>query len=389
MNINDEYEVTIDSVDYIGNGVTRINNIVTFVFGALKDEIVKIKITSINKHYANGKILEIIKKSKDRIEVKCPIYDKCGGCNFLHTNIKNEVSIKKEYLDRLFDRNISYISTKNEYYYRNKVTLHVLRGKIGYFNDKTHDLCELDSCMLLNPKINSKISDLKKYNLNGLNEIMIRCINNQIMINLIGEIKNKDILNIECDSLYQNNHYVKGKEYLIDEINGFKFSIFPNSFYQVNREGMEEIYNKALSYLPKNNSLLDLYCGTGTIGIWVNECFKEITGIEINEDSIKNANINKELNNLKKIKFICGDAKIAKGEYDAIIVDPPRNGLSVPVIEFLNKSNAKKIVYISCNPKELKTSRDFLYNYELKYINAVSMFPRTKHIELVSLFERK
>ena len=116
---------------------------------------------------------------------------------------------------------------------------------------------------------------------------MIRCINNKIMINLNGEIKDKELLNIECDSLYQNNHYVKGEEYLIDEINGFKFSIFPNSFYQVNREGMEEIYNTALSYLPQNsNYLLDLYCGTGTIGIWVNKNFKKITGIEINSDSI-------------------------------------------------------------------------------------------------------
>ncbi len=389
MNINDEYEVTIDSVDYIGNGVTRINSIVTFVFGALIDEIVKIKIDSINKHYATASIIDIIKKSKDRIIVKCPIYEKCGGCNFLHTNINNEISIKKEYLDRLFNRNIEYISTKNEYNYRNKVTLHVLEGKLGYFNDKTHDLCELDSCMLLNPKINSKISDLKKYNLSGLNEIVIRCINNEIMINLNGQIKDKSILNIKCDSLYQNNKYVKGKEYLIDEINEFKFSIFPNSFYQVNKEGMQEIYDKAAYYIGKGNSLLDLYCGTGTIGIWVSDNYKEITGIEINKDSIKNANINKELNNLKNIKFICGDAKTAKGKYDTIVVDPPRNGLSNSVIKFLNNSNAKKIIYISCNPKTLKRDIDLLDNYDLINISSYSMFPRTKHLECVCMLERK
>lgn len=389
MKINDEYEVIIDSVDYIGNGVTRIDNFVTFVFGALKDEKVKIKITSINKRFATGEILEIINKSKDRIEVKCPIYDKCGGCNFLHTNLKNEISIKNDYLNRLFDRNIKYISTKNEYYYRNKVTLHVLGGKLGYFNDKTHDLCEIDACMLLNPKINSKINDLKKYNLNGLNEIMIRCINDELMINLNGDIKDKSLLNIDCDSLYLNNEYIKGKEYLIDEINGFKFSIFPNSFYQVNKECMIEIYNKAKEYAGKDNSLLDLYCGTGTIGIWLSDNYKEITGIEINKDSIKNANINKELDNLNNIKFICGDAKIAKGKYDTIIVDPPRNGLSNSVIKFLNNSNAKKIVYISCNPKTLKRDINLLDNYELINISSYSMFPRTKHCESVALLERK
>ena len=389
MKINDEFEIIIDSVDYIGNGVTRINNMVTFVFGALKDELVKIRIVSINKRYAVGELLEVLKKSKDRIEVKCPIYNKCGGCNFLHTTLDNEINIKKEYLKKLLNIDINYISTKNEYSYRNKVTLHVLEGKLGYFNDKTHDLCELDSCMLLNPKINSKIADLKKYNLNGLNEIMIRCVNNQIMINLNGNIKDKSILSIECDSLYQNNHYVKGKEYLIDEINNFKFSIFPNSFYQINKEGMILIYDKAKEYISNGNKLLDLYCGTGTIGIWMNKNYKSITGIEINEDSIKNANINKNLNNLKNIEFICGDAKTAKGEYDTIIVDPPRSGLSAYVVEYLNKSNAKEIVYISCNPKEFAASMDALYNYELDKINAVSMFPRTKHIEIVALFKQK
>ena len=390
MKINNEYEIVIDSVDYIGNGVTRIDNIVTFVFGALKDEKVKIKIIEINKHYAIGKIIEIINKSKDRIDVKCPVYDKCGGCNFLHTSYENEAIIKKEYLDRLFNMNIEYNNTKNEYNYRNKVTLHVLEGKLGYFNDKTHDLCELDSCMLLNPKINLKISDIKKYNLLGLNEIMIRCINNEIMIHLKGNLLNKDILNIECDSLYYNDKLIKGKEYLIDEINNYKFSIFPNSFYQVNRECMENIYNTAKKYLSKkSSSLLDLYCGTGTIGIWLSDNFNEITGIEINEDSIKNANINKDLNDLKNIKFIKGDAKIAKGKYDAIVVDPPRSGLSSNVISFLNKSNASKIVYISCNPKTLKRDIDKLNNYELKEISAFSMFPRTKHSEMIILFERR
>ncbi len=389
MKIGNEYEVIINNVDYIGNGVTRIDNFVTFIFGALKDEKVKIKITSINKKFATGEIIEIIEKSKERTEVKCPYYYKCGGCNFLHTSLDNEINIKKDYLNKLFNQNVEYISTKNEYNYRNKVTLHVLKGKLGYFNDKTHDLCEIDTCMLLNPKINSKISDLKKYDLNGLNEIMIRCINDELMINILGDLKDKNIKNIECDSLYINNKYIKGKEFLIDEINNLKYSIYPNSFYQINKEGMEIIYNKAKDYIGKGNNLLDLYCGTGTIGIWMKDNFNNITGIEINEDSIKNANINKELNNIKNIEFICGDAKIAKGEYDAIIVDPPRNGISVYVVEFLNKSNAKNIVYISCNPRELKASLDALYNYDLKYINSVSMFPRTKHIESVCILERR
>ncbi len=389
MKINDEYKIVIDNEDYIGNGVTRINNFVTFILNGLKGEIVRVKIIYIHKRFAIAEIIEQITSSKYRIEPICNNYNKCGGCNFLHTTLENEINIKKEYLERLFNRKIDYYQSKNEYNYRNKVVLHVLEGKLGYFNDKTHDICEFDSCKLLNPKINSKISDLKKYNLNGINEILIRCINNEIMINISGNIKDNKLKDIDCDSLYINNNYTKGKEYLIDEINNLKFSIYPNSFYQVNREVMSKIYDKAKEYAGRGNNLLDLYCGTGTIGIWMSDNYKNITGVEINKDSIKNANINKKLNNLKNINFICGDAKIAKGNYDTIIVDPPRNGLSNNVIDFLNKSNSDKIIYISCNPKTLQRDIELLNKYELKNISAYSMFPRTKHIECVTLLERR
>lgn len=387
MQIDKIYEVYIDSVDYIGNGVTRIDDMVTFVFGALKGEKVKIKITEINKHFLVGELLEIIESSNERIKEVCPNYYKCGGCNFLHTNYENEINIKIDYLKRLFNYNIEYLSNNNIYNYRNKVTLHVLEGKLGLFNDKTHTLCILNHCELLNPLINAKIDDLNKYNLNGLNEIMIRCINSKIMINLIGK-PNKELNNIECDSLYINNEYIKGNEYLIDEVNNFKFSIYPESFYQVNNEVMSIIYNKAKEYIGSGNKLLDLYCGTGTIGIWMHNNFNEVTGIEINKSSIDNANINLKLNNINNIKYICSDAKKVKGNFDSIIVDPPRAGLSNDVINYLNESKSNKIVYISCNPKTLKRDIDKLTNYKLTKLSCASMFPRTKHIESVCLLER-
>ncbi len=388
MKIGDTLIVDIIDNDNIGNGIAKYNNIVIFIKNALINEKVEIEITKINKNYYIGKIINIINKSNKRIEVKCKYYDSCGGCNFLHTSYDNEIDIKTKYLNKLFN-NIKYISTKNEYNYRNKVTLHVLEGKLGYYNDKTHLLCEIDHCLLLNPKINSKISEIKKYNLNDIKEIMIRVINDEIMIHVISNKDNLDISNIECDSLYINNKLIKGKEYLIDEINNFKFSIYPNSFYQVNKEGMKLIYDEALSYIGKGNNLLDLYCGTGTIGIWMSNNYKNITGIEINDSSIKNANINKKLNNLNNIKFICGDAKSANGNYDAIIVDPPRSGLSKEVISYLNNSRSNKIVYISCNPNTLKRDIELLNNYKLDSIRAYSMFPRTKHIECVTLLTIK
>jgi len=389
MKINDEYVVDIIDEDNIGNGIAKINNFVVFIKNTLLNEKVKVRITKLNKRYANAEVIDIINKSDKRINIICPYYNICGGCNFLHTTYKNERDIKRRYLEKLFNRNINYLSTNNELNYRNKIVLHVNKGIIGLYNDKTHNICEIDSCFLVSPKINSFISYLKTINLINVSEIMIRCINDKIMINIKTIKDDFSLNNIKCDSLYINDKYIKGEEYLIDEINGFKFSIYPNSFYQINKEGMTNIYNKAYEYITENKHLLDLYCGTGTIGIWLNNKFDSVTGVEINESSIKNANINKELNNLKNIKFICNDAKNIEGKFDSIVVDPPRIGLSKDVINYLNNSNSKEIIYISCNPNTLKRDIDLLTNYIVKDISCADMFPRTKHIESLMVLERK
>jgi 23S rRNA (uracil1939-C5)-methyltransferase len=206
------------------------------------------------------------------------------------------------------------------------------------------------------------------------------------MINITGNIKDFDI---DCDSLYINNKYIKGEHYLIDEINNYKFTIYPDSFYQVNKEGMINIYNKGLEYLENNNSLLDLYCGTGTIGIWMHNKFNKITGVEINKNSIKNAIINKKINKINNITFICDDAKNIKESFDTIIVDPPRSGLNKKVIDYLNNSNCKNVLYISCNPNTLKRDLDLLDNYEIKNMLCCDMFPRTKHCESIAVLERR
>ena len=389
MKLKDKYRVEIIDEDNIGNGISKIDNFVIFINNALKGEILDIEITKINKHYAVGKILNIVKKSNKRIDVVCKYYNSCGGCNFLHTTYENEIENKINYLEKLFQTKINYLNNSSNLNYRNKVTLHVDNGVLGYYNDKTHNLCEIDYCYLLDDKINDKIKEIKKYNLKDITEIMIRCISNKIMINITTNNENIDLKNIECDCLYINNKYVKGEKYLIDTIDNIKYSIYPNSFYQVNNEVMKLIYDKAKEYAQKDDTLLDLYCGTGTIGIYLKDNFKHITGLEINASSIENAKINLELNNIKNIEYICDDAKNIKGKFDAIIVDPPRIGLSNQVIEYLNKSNSKKLVYISCNPNTLKRDINKLNNYNLEEISSSSMFPRTKHIECVCKLVRK
>lgn len=391
MKINDIYEVIIESVDDIGNGVTRINNIVVFVPYTLSNEKVKIKIVSISKRFAVGKVIEFITKSDKRCEVKCNCYNECGGCNFLHINFNDELSIKINYINKLFNTNINTVLTNNEYNYRNKATFHIKDGKIGYYSEKTNNIIEINNCLLLDNRINDIYNYLKEHELSTISEVIIRVTTKDIMIVFKGEKYDiNDIINhFNITSIYLNDKLIYGESYIIEEIDNIKYSIYPDSFFQVNKDNMKIMYDKAREYAGYGNNLLDLYCGTGTIGIYLKDNFKHIDGIEINKDSIKNANINKKLNNINNIKFISGDASIAKNNnYDVIIVDPPRSGLSKKVINFLNKSNAKRIVYISCNPKTLRRDIDLLNNYKMVKLEIINMFNKTKHIESIMVLER-
>ena len=392
MKINEIYEVIIESVDDIGNGVTRINNIVVFVPYTLSNEKVKIKIVSVSKRFAVGKIIEFITKSDKRCEVKCNCYNECGGCNFLHTNFDDEKNIKINYINKLFNTNINSILTNNEYNYRNKATFHIRDNKIGYYSEKTNDIIEFNNCLLLDNRINDIYNYLKMNNLNGITEVIVRVTTKDITIVFKGEKYdiNGLINKLNVTSIYLNDKLIYGENYIIEEIDNIKYSIYPDSFFQVNKENMKIMYDKAREYAGYGNNLLDLYCGTGTIGIYLKDNFKHIDGIEINKNSIKNAIINKKLNDINNIDFICGDASIAKNNnYVAIIVDPPRSGLSKKVIDFLDKSNTNKIVYISCNPKTLKRDIDLLNNYSMVKLEIINMFNKTKHIECITLLLKK
>ena len=393
MKINDTYEVIINDEDDIGNGITRIDNFVVFVPYALKDEKIGIRITKVNKRFVTGKIEKIITKSDRRECVKCKSFNECGGCSFLHLSFLEEKKKKINFINKLFNTNIKEILTNNEYNYRNKATFHVKDGKVGYYSESTNDLVEFDNCLLLDDRINEVYSILKNINLSGISEVVVRTSKNSVMVIFKGEKEdfNYDELinNIKIDSIYLNNKLLYGSAYIIEELDNIKYSIYPNAFFQVNTENMKIMYDKVKEYAESGDKLLDLYCGTGTIGIYLKDNFREVTGIEVNKEAILNANINRGLNNLTGINFICGDASIAKNNnYDVIVVDPPRSGLSKKVIDFLNKSNAKTIVYVSCNPKTLKRDLDLLAKYSMTKLECINMFNKTKHCEVITSLER-
>lgn len=394
MKINDIYEVTINDEDEIGNGITRIDNFVVFVPYALKNEKVSIRITKINKRFATGKIEKIITKSDRRECVKCKSFNECGGCSFLHLSFFEEKKKKIDFINKLFNTDIKKILTNNEYNYRNKATFHVKDGKVGYYSENTNDLVEFDYCLLLDNRINEIYNTLKNMKLCDISEVVIRTSKSSVMVIFKGEIEEfdyEDLVNsIKIDSIYLNNKLIYGSAYIIEELGSIKYSIYPNAFFQVNTENMKIMYDKVKEYAGSGDKLLDLYCGTGTIGIYLKDNFREVTGIEVNKEAILNANINRGLNNLTGINFICGDASIAKNNnYDVIVVDPTRSGLSKKVIDFLNKSNAKSIVYVSCNPKTLKRDLDLLDKYNMTKLECINMFNKTKHCEVITALERK
>ena len=393
-------EYLITDLNHLGQGITRIDNKITFVPKTVSGDIINLEITKSHKNYNEAKLLKIVKPSPDRIEYKCPYYNKCGGCNIANLEYTNQLKYKKEKVINIFkkynkiDINPTIIASDEILHYRNKITLQY-NEKLGLYEEKTHNIIEIEECLLMPQKVNDIIKLLNKYNYNtSLQKIVIRIINNQVMINIIAKDISKSLIEILKNldvSVYHNSKYISGNKVLIETLNNYKFSILPDSFFQINKKQTINLYNQIVEYAnpQKEDKVLDLYCGVGTIGIYLSKYCKEVLGIEINKSSIENANINKKLNNVENISFIEADvSKVLSMKYkaDIIIVDPPRSGLNKNTIETLIKINPKKIVYVSCDPITLSRDINLLKNnYTLKDIKLFDMFPETYHVESVAV----
>lgn len=391
MKINDIYEIEIIDDNHNGMGFSKINNMPIFIRHTLKGDIVKIKITEINKKYMKGEVLSFINKEK-REKVTCPYYGECGGCDLLHIPYEKEIKLKKDYLEKLFSGFNIKITSLSRTNYRNKIVLHVKDNQLGLYKENSNDLIPINKCLLVDEKINNLIDKLNSLNLSKVDEVTIRQGIEGALISIEGNLNEKDLKKLENStetvSIYQNDKLIYGKKCITEKINNIKYVINNKSFFQVNNDCCEQLYDKIKTYIEKDKKVLDLYCGAGTIGIYCNDICKSITGVEINKDSVLCCKENLKINNVKNYNIINDDAKAIKENFDIVIVDPPRSGLSKKVIENLNKINAKKIIYVSCNPSTLKRDIDLLKNYKLKEINAFNMFPCTKHCESLVVLEK-
>lgn len=446
---NDDIRLEITAFTSLGSGIGRFEQMAVFVDGTAPGDVITAHIIKVKKNYAIGKVIKFHKKAKCRIESDCPVDSRCGGCAYRHINYEKELEIKKQGVNDAMKR-IGGIETECEEilhiekpeHYRNKAQIPVGMsedGKIiaGFYSKKSHRIINHSDCKLQHRDFAVVTEAVKKY----IYENPVTIYNEETGVGLLRHIylrkgvktgdimvclvingdsiprkeklferleetglritsvvlnKNKKDTNVvlgeECEVIY-------GSDFIEDELCGLLFRISPLSFYQVNPEGTELLYNKAASYagLTGDEVLLDLYCGAGTIGLTMAKKAKQVIGVEIIPQAIENAKENARLNNIENVRFICDDAKgAAKTLYnegirpDVIVVDPPRKGCSRDVLETISKMSPDRIVYVSCDPATL--ARDCAVmkelGYEVKRLSAVDMFPRTVHCESVALLSR-
>ncbi|WP_415322700.1 23S rRNA (uracil(1939)-C(5))-methyltransferase RlmD [Clostridium perfringens] len=451
---NKEYIFDIISQGYEGEGIAKIDNkYPIFIEGALKGEKVKVRIVKVNKNFAYGKLMEVLEPSEERVNPPCAIYKRCGGCKLQHASYKAQLDFKwdrvKDCVSKIGKLDPSIVKyplgMENPWRYRNKVQLPIglINGevKIGFFAPRSHDIIDMESC-LIQDEIGDKVVKLTRewiekfnirpYNVDGeydekgiVRHIMIRrgFTTNEVMIVLVtnGEkLPHKEefvdlmVKNIPgIKSVIQNINSKKtnvilglesktlwGEDTISDYIGDFRFNISPLSFFQVNPTQTEVLYGKALEYanLTGNEEVFDAYCGTGTITLFLSQKAKKVYGVEIIPQAIDNAWINAKENKVENVEFFVGESEVVipdlinKGvKADVVVVDPPRKGCDKKLLDAITNIDAKKIVYVSCDPSTLGRDLQVLEEngYKTLEVQPVDMFPNTAHIENVALLIKK
>lgn len=446
---NAYYDVPITGLGSSGEGVGRYKDFTIFVPYALPDELVKVQITLVKKNYAKAKLIEVLKPSEHRVNPKCNVFGECGGCKMQHLSYDNQKDVKTQMVRDIIDR-IAKDDSKvvkptlgptNPWHYRNKMQIPVGGNKqdleMGFYESGSHEIVHCLDCAIqkdLNNKITQvayKVASelgISPYN-EKTGEGLLRHVigrvarTGEVMVILVTakeHLPHKELfiskmreLLPEMVSLVQNfnpkksnvimgekNIFLWGKEQIDDMIGDLKFLLSPHSFFQINPEQTEVLYQKALEYadLKGGETVIDAYCGTGTISLFLAKKAEKVIGIEIVEPAIIDARENAKRNGISNTEFIVGDAaKVMPELYkngvraDVVVFDPIRAGCKEPVLKSAIGMNPRRIVYVSCNPASM--ARDIVVlregGYELVEVTPVDMFPMTSHVETVALLIKK
>ena len=442
------YETTVTDYTAEGQGVAHVEGCAVFLPNAIAGERVRLRIEKAQKTWAAGKIVEILEKSPHRVNRECPVAKLCGGCDFWHMDYAEETRLKAERvkacLNRLAGEHLTempILAAPDCRSYRNKAQypVAVKKGKAyaGFFRAGTHDVVENKRCLIL-PEETDAVKDaiidyVNQYRISVYDEashtgllrhIYVRrgAVSKQILVCLVcnGErlpkvdallARLKNIpgfstlvlsVNTKKGNAVLGEKFVTlyGPGYIEDMLCGLNFRLSPRSFYQVNHHQAQRLYETAISLagITKDDTVLDLYCGVGTITLAMASAAGKVIGVEVIPQAVEDAKDNAKRNGIENAEFFCGDAGQAALELerngirpDVIVVDPPRKGLNADTIEALHRMAPRRIVYVSCDPATLGRDVALLkgHGYALESAQAADLFPRCSHVETVALLGRK
>ena len=441
---NQEHTVTIEGYGEGGMGVARIDGRVVFVHGALRGEKCRVLILKTLKSVAFAKVLEVLEPSSERMESDCPYFPRCGGCTYRHIRYEEELRLKKQRvqdnLSRIGGSDVTVeeiLGAQDTLRYRNKAQYPVSKdGAVGFYRARTHEVIECEHCLLVRPEADAAAEALREYmqscHVAGYDEKTGRGLIRHLYVrsNAAGEslicvLVNGDKLPKEdrlvallrdacpkCTGIVLGTNTKKGNvilgdryrtlwgsDRLEDTLCGKTFKLSVPSFYQVNRAQAERLYAKTIEFadLTGQETVLDLYCGAGTITLALSDHAKKVLGAEIVPEAIDDARENAARNGVKNAEFFCGDAsdvakKLARENLrpDVITVDPPRKGLAADVVESIAEMQPQRVVYVSCDSatmaRDVKRLADL--GYTARRACAVDMFPRADHVETVVLLSK-
>ena len=456
INKNDEFELEIDDIGTEGEGIAHIDGYALFIKDAIPGDVVRTKVIKAKKNYGYGRLIEIVKPSKDRVQPVCPVARQCGGCQIQHLSYEAQLAYKenkiknclvrlgkfpKEQIDEIME---PIMGMEEPYHYRNKAQFPVGRNKdgelvTGFYASRTHSIIPATHCAIQDKRneeiLNTVLDFMKEFGIEpydevthtGLvrhiltrvgyhtGEIMVCLVLNgkslpheEVFVERLSKIDGMKSISINVNREKTNvilGNKVKtlwGADYIVDSIGTIKYQISPLSFYQVNPLQTQKLYQTALDYagLTGNEIVWDLYCGIGTISLFLAKQAKMVYGVEIVPEAIADANRNKEFNQIENVEFFVGASETVlpekyresggKMSADVIVVDPPRKGCDVSLLQTILDMGPKRVVYVSCDPATLARDLRFLCDggYELKKVRGCDMFGHSGHVETVVLMSK-
>lgn len=450
-NKNEVYTVRIEDVGTGGEGIAKIDGYTLFVKDAVRGDLCEAKITKAHPKFAYTKLMNVIEPSPYRVEPACPVSRRCGGCKVMAASYEEQLRFKQnkvknniEKIGKVTDYEMNpIIGMDVPYHYRNKAQFPIgldREGNLvsGFYAGRTHVIIPNEKCYLGVPENEEILGIIKAFmtekQIQPYDEVTFKGLIRYVMIRKAfrtGEIMVCIVINgnkiPDCDELVERLQkvngmtsisvsinlcntnvimgklieHVYGKKYITDYIEDLKFNISPKSFFQVNPLQTEKLYGKALEFagLTGNETVWDLYCGIGSISLFLARSAKKVFGVEIISDAIRDARNNAKMNGIENVEFFVGKAEEILPQYyekhggyaDVIVVDPPRKGCDTALLDTIVKMGPEKMVYVSCDSATL--ARDIKYmsenGYHLEKVQPVDMFPHTDAVEAVCLLRKQ